>query len=133
MSLTAGFALCGSFCTIERVLNVMERMAQDGWKLVPIVSEPVFTQNTRFGKAQDTLDHITHICGQEPLHTLQEVEPIGPQKLLDVLIVAPCTGKTGIWRASYSSRNARLYWPAKARIFILQKARHHPLTGSDYL
>lgn len=94
MSLTAGFALCGSFCTIERVLNVMERMAQDGWKLVPIVSEPVFKQNTRFGKAQDTLDHITHICGQEPLHTLQEVEPIGPQKLLDVLIVAPCTGTT---------------------------------------
>ena len=51
MSLTAGFALCGSFCTIERVLAVMERMAQEGWTLVPIVSETVFTQDTRFGKA----------------------------------------------------------------------------------
>ena len=94
MSLTAGFALCGSFCTIERVLAVMERMAQDGWTLVPIVSEPVFTQDTRFGKAQDTLDHIAHICGRKPLHTLQEVEPIGPKQMLDVLIIAPCTGTT---------------------------------------
>ena len=94
MSLTAGFALCGSFCTIERVLAVMERMAQEGWTLVPIVSETVFTQDTRFGKTQDTLDHITHICGRKPLHTLQEVEPIGPRQMLDVLIIAPCTGST---------------------------------------
>ncbi|MDO4173294.1 MAG: dipicolinate synthase subunit B [Eubacteriales bacterium] len=94
MKLTAGFAVCGSFCTIERVLTVMERMARDGWKLIPIVSESIFTQDTRFGTAKDTLDHIEHICGRKPLHTLQEVEPIGPQKMMDVLIVAPCTGST---------------------------------------
>ncbi|MCD8355243.1 MAG: dipicolinate synthase subunit B [Clostridia bacterium] len=94
MSLTAGFALCGSFCTIERVLAVMERMVQDGWNLIPIVSDPIFTQNTRFGAAKDTLDHIEHICGRKPMHTLQEVEPIGPKAMLDVLIIAPCTGTT---------------------------------------
>lgn len=94
MSLTAGFALCGSFCTIDRVLGVMERMAEDGWNIVPIVSDPIRTQDTRFGAAQDTLDQITHICGRKPMCTLQEVEPIGPKAMLDVLIIAPCTGTT---------------------------------------
>ena len=94
MSLTAGFALCGSFCTIDRVLGVMERMAKDGWNMIPIVSETVGTLDTRFGSAHDTLDEITHICGREPMRTLQDVEPIGPKAMMDVLIIAPCTGST---------------------------------------
>ena len=94
MSLTAGFALCGSFCTIDRVLGVMERMTKDGWNLIPIVSEMVQTQDTRFGAAQDTMDQIKHICGRQPLVTLQDAEPIGPKAMMDVLIVAPCTGST---------------------------------------
>ena len=94
MSLTAGFALCGSFCTIDRVLGVMERMAKDGWNMIPIVSETVGTLDTRFGSAHDTLDEITPICGREPMRTLQDVEPIGPKAMMDVLIIAPCTGST---------------------------------------
>lgn len=94
MNLTAGFALCGSFCTIDRVLGVMERMVKNGWNLIPIVSNPIGTQDTRFGTARDTLDQITHICGTKPLCTLQEVEPIGPKAMMDVLIIAPCTGTT---------------------------------------
>lgn len=94
MSLTAGFALCGSFCTIERVLNVMERMAKDGWNIIPIVSVPLGCEDTRFGTAADILSRIEHICGRPAMRSLQEVEPIGPKKLLDVLIIAPCTGST---------------------------------------
>lgn len=94
MSLTAGFALCGSFCTIDRVLGVMERMIQDGWNLIPIVSDSVGALDTRFGEAHDTLDQLEHICGRAPLRTMQDVEPIGPKALLDVLIIAPCTGST---------------------------------------
>lgn len=94
MSLTAGFALCGSFCTIDRVLGVMERMVKEGWTLIPIVSEPIRTMDTRFGAACDTLDEVEHICGRPPLCTLQDVEPIGPKAMLDVLIIAPCTGST---------------------------------------
>lgn len=94
MSLTAGFALCGSFCTIDRVLGVMERMANEGWNLLPIVSAPVGALDTRFGAACDTLDQIEHICGRPPMRTLQDVEPIGPKAMMDVLIIAPCTGST---------------------------------------
>ncbi len=94
MSITAGFALCGSFCTIDRVFGVMERMAKEGWELIPIVSGQVGALDTRFGAARDTLDEVTHICGRPPLCTLQQVEPIGPKAMMDVLIIAPCTGST---------------------------------------
>ena len=94
MSLTAGFALCGSFCTIDRVLGVMERMTRSGWKLIPIISNPIGCEDTRFGAAEDTLSRIEHICGTPALRTLQEVEPIGPKQMMDVLIIAPCTGST---------------------------------------
>ena len=94
MSLTAGFALCGSFCTIDRVLGVMERMVKEGWNILPIVSENILTKDTRFGTANDTIDQITHICGKQPMQTLQDVEPIGPKSMMDVLIIAPCTGST---------------------------------------
>ena len=61
MKQTAGFAVCGSFCTIHRVLAVMERMVQDGWQVIPIVSQEVYTQETRFGTAQEHLEKITAI------------------------------------------------------------------------
>lgn len=117
MSLTAGFAICGSFCTIERVLAVMERMAQEDWNLVPIVSEAVFTHDTRFGKAQDIVDHITHICGRKPLHTLQEVEPLGPKQMLDVLIVAPCTGST-LARLAHGMSDTPVSLAAKSQLRV---------------
>ena len=34
------------------------------------------------------------ICGTPPLTSIPEVEPIGPKKLLDALVIAPCTGNT---------------------------------------
>ena len=61
MKRTAGFAVCGSFCTIDRVLTVMERMTREGWQIIPIVSQEVYTQDTRFGAAQDIVQHITEI------------------------------------------------------------------------
>ena len=37
---------------------------------------------------------ITEICGKEPITTIAGAEPIGPQALLDVLVIEPCTGNT---------------------------------------
>lgn len=91
---TVGFALCGSFCTLSRVFVVVERMVKDDWDVVPILSFCASEMDTRFGKAADFCDQLEEICGHKPLRTLQEVEPIGPKQLLDVLVVAPCTGST---------------------------------------
>jgi dipicolinate synthase subunit B len=62
--------------------------------VVPIFSPISYTTDTRFGTAQAHIRRATEICGTDPLYTVAQVEPIGPKKLLDALIVAPCTGNT---------------------------------------
>ncbi len=91
--MTIGFALCGSFCTYSRVFPVMEQLARQ-YTVLPIFSPASYTINSRFGTAASHIHQATDICGCTPLHTIQEVEPIGPKKLLDALIIAPCTGNT---------------------------------------
>ena len=88
-----GFALCGSFCTYNRVFPVMEQLAKVH-HVIPIFSHAAATTDSRFGKAGDFLKAAAEICGCAPLTSISDVEPIGPKKLLDILIIAPCTGNT---------------------------------------
>ena len=34
------------------------------------------------------------MTGKEPILTIPEAEPIGPKSMLDILVIAPCTGNT---------------------------------------
>ena len=88
-----GFALCGSFCTFSQVFPVMEELSRTH-TVTPIFSDAVIRTDSRFGKAADHRKRAAEICGRDPLHTIPQVEPIGPKKLLDVLVIAPCTGNT---------------------------------------
>ncbi len=90
-----GFAMTGSFCTFSQVMEQLEQVAaHPGWDVVPIMSPNAYSTDTRFGCAKDFRERMKTICGHEVLHTIFETEPIGPKKLLDVLVVAPCTGNT---------------------------------------
>lgn len=91
--MTVGFALCGSFCTYAQVFPVMEQLAEI-YNLVPIFSAQACSIDSRFGTAASHIRRATEICGTAPLHTVAEVEPIGPKKILDALVIAPCTGNT---------------------------------------
>lgn len=88
-----GFALTGSFCTFSKIFPVMEALSKD-YELIPIVSDAVSATDSRFGTAAGHRKKITEICKRPPLDSIAAVEPIGPKKLLDALIVAPCTGNT---------------------------------------
>lgn len=88
-----GFALCGSFCTYDRVFPVMELLSREH-TLIPIFSEASFAVDSRFGTAAEHFETVRKICGREPIHTIAGAEPIGPKKLLDILVIAPCTGNT---------------------------------------
>lgn len=88
-----GFAVCGSFCTFKRVLEELEKLAKE-YDITPIMSSGAAFTDTRFGKAEDLRRCITEICGKEPITTIAGAEPIGPQALLDVLVIEPCTGNT---------------------------------------
>ena len=89
-----GFALCGSFCTLERTLKTMAELAAAGWEIQPIMSPITYETDTRFGAAEQWRDRVEGLCGRPIWHTVPQVEPIGPRKLLDILLVAPCTGNT---------------------------------------
>ena len=91
--MTVGFALCGSFCTFANIFPVMEAVAKQH-DVIPIFSDTAYSTNTRFGAATAHIQRAAEICGSMPLHTIAQVEPIGPKKLLDALIIAPCTGNT---------------------------------------
>ena len=91
--MNVGFALCGSFCTYAAVFPAMEALAKTH-KVIPIFSHSAYTIDSRFGTAREHIRRAYEICGTEPLHTIAEVEPIGPKKLLDALVIAPCTGNT---------------------------------------
>ena len=91
--MTIGFAVCGSFCTFSRVFPVIETLASAN-TVIPIFSEIAGSTDTRFGAAADHLRRVDEICSHKVLRTVEEVEPFGPKKLLDALIIAPCTGNT---------------------------------------
>lgn len=91
---TVGFALCGSFCTFKKVIPQMKKLVDEGYKVIPIMSHIAYNMDTRFGKAKEFVDEIEEICKEEIIHTITGAEPIGPKELLDVLVIAPCTGNT---------------------------------------
>jgi dipicolinate synthase subunit B len=89
-----GFALCGSFCTLTDALKEMEHLKELKYDITPIMSEITYSQDTRFGTAESFVKRTESICGKKILKTISECEPIGPKKLLDILLIAPCTGNT---------------------------------------
>lgn len=91
--MTIGFAVCGSFCTFSSVFPVMETLAKTH-HLIPIFSFASASIDSRFGTAKNHLEQAANICGTAPICTIEDAEPIGPKKLLDALIIAPCTGNT---------------------------------------
>ena len=86
--------MCGSFCTHARAMEALEQVKARFARVVPIVSECVAETDTRFGKAHDLMREMERICDCRVISTIQAAEPIGPKKLLDLLIIAPCTGNT---------------------------------------
>lgn len=93
MKATLGFALCGSFCTYRAVIGVLPKLTAE-YDVIPIFSDAGCSIDSRFGTADAFVREVGELCGKKALHRLEDVEPLGPKKLLDLLIVAPCTGNT---------------------------------------
>ncbi len=109
-----GFALCGSFCTYASVFPVMEVLAKEH-TVIPIFSQAAYTVDSRFGTAQEHIRRAAQLCGQEPLHTIAQAEPIGPKKLLDALVIAPCTGNT-LAKLAHSIADGPITMAAKSHL-----------------
>lgn len=91
---TVGYALSGSHCTIEEVIPQIKRFVDAGARVIPIVSQTLITTDTRFGTAAEWQRQLKDVTGHDIISTIVDAEPLGPSKLLDVLVIAPCTGNT---------------------------------------
>lgn len=89
-----GLVLTGSFCTFSKVIEVMRELVGLGADVIPIMSYNSYNMDTKFGKAKEIIDEIESITRKKIISTIQDAEPIGPKKLTDVMIVAPCSGNT---------------------------------------
>lgn len=93
-NLRIGYAITGSFCTFEKSFEAAQKLADMGHKLTPIASFNSYKLSTRFGTAEENRRRLEAICGNKIIHTIEDAEPIGPKRMFDILVVAPCTSNT---------------------------------------
>ena len=89
-----GYGVTGSFCTFKKMIEAVKSLALEGAEIYPVMSEISYTTDTRFGKAEEFRNLLTGITGNTIIKSVKEAEPIGPKKMFDLMIVAPCTGNT---------------------------------------
>ena len=89
-----GYALCGSFCTLSRSVEVLTQLREKGYDILPIMSEITASTDTRFGKAADLVARVEALCGHSVVTTIPDAEPLGPARPMEALVICPCTGNT---------------------------------------
>ena len=89
-----GFAICGSFCTFKKAFEQLERLIESGAEVTAIMSFNAASIDTRFGKAADHIAYLEKVTGKAVIKTIEDAEPVGPKKMFDALVIAPCTGNT---------------------------------------
>lgn len=112
---TIGFAVTGSFCTHEKIKKVIEELVNQGEKVtlcfLPSASTPTAgLANVRFYKR-----YSENNKGKGDFLSIPEAEPIGPKALLDVLVIAPCTGNT-LAKLSAGIADSTVLMAAKAHL-----------------
>ncbi len=112
---TVGFAITGSFCTYEKIKEVLRQLVEQGDRVIPIFSDQAQNINSRFGNARDFIIEVQQITGEHGIFTIQEAEPIGPKALLDILVIAPCTGNT-LAKLSHGITDSPVLMAAKAHM-----------------
>ena len=131
---TIGFAICGSFCTIDQSLSVLKELAKSDANIIPIMSEIVYTTDTRFTKAESLTKTVEEITTNTVIKTVEQAEPIGPKGLLDLLIICPCTGNT-IGKIAGGITDTSVTMAAKAHLrnnrpVLISLATNDALSGS---
>ena len=116
---TIGFAMCGSFCAFSKAFEQMLALVEDGYDVIPIMSGNASSTDTRFGKASEMIERAEEITGKRVLTTAVQTEPIGPKKLCDLLVIAPCTGNT-LAKLSLGVTDTSVTMAAKSHLRVLR-------------
>ena len=91
---TVGFAMCGSYCTFDAAIDALGKIRELYKSVIPIMSENAYSTDSRFGPAAGFIERVENLCGRAVIKDITGAETIGPGKLFDILVIAPCTGNT---------------------------------------
>ena len=109
-----GLALCGSYCTYEKLFAALPALAER-FELLPIMSDTAAETDTRFGTAADVIRRLMELTGRTVITTIAEAEPLGPKEQLDALLIAPCTGNT-LSKLAHGITDSAVTMAAKAHL-----------------
>lgn len=104
-----GFALTGSFCAFEKTILQIQRLIEEGADVLPIMSFNSYNIDSKFGKAKDFIDRIEDITGKKIIHSIEEAESIGPERLTDIMVIAPCSRKYNCKNGKWNYRHTSSY------------------------
>ncbi len=132
--LRIGVAICGSFCTFKKSFEAAKRLADFGAELIPIMSFNASALSTRFGKAEDNVKIFEEIAGRPVINTIEAAEPIGPQKMTDIMLLPNCTGNT-LAKLSLSVTDSPVTMAVKSHLrgakpVVINVATNDALSGS---
>lgn len=109
-----GFAMTGSFCTFDKVINQLEKLTEI-YDVTVIMSKAAYETDTRFGTAESFRERAMLLTKKEIISDIPHAEPIGPKKLFDALIIAPCTGNT-LAKLAHAVTDGAVTMAAKAHL-----------------
>ena len=92
----AGIGLTGSFCTFDVVFDKLAQIKADyeGLALRFVLSYHVQQLQHRFFTSDEMHARIKALSEHEPITSVAAAEPLGPGNMLDLFVIAPCTGNT---------------------------------------
>jgi len=114
MAIKLGLALCGSYCTYDKLFSALENM-KERYELVPIMSDTAAKTDTRFGTAAENIRRLSELAGRAPVTAIAQAEPLGPSEPLEALIIAPCTGNT-LAKLAHGISDSAVTMAAKAHL-----------------
>ncbi len=91
--LNIGFVLTGAFPMLQTTIPKIKDLIREEATVIPIMSNAVYSTDTKYGKAKNFITEIQEITGKEVIHTIKGLEPLGKKDLIDLMIIAPCTRK----------------------------------------
>lgn len=109
-----GMCITGSFCTFSHALEVMQQLAAHN-QVTAILSPASAQTDTRFFRAEDFRAKAEEITGRGLMTDLVQAERIGPEKLFDIMLIAPCTGNT-LAKLNWGITDTPVLMAAKAHV-----------------
>lgn len=102
-NVNVGLGITGSFCNLSNLEEIVNSLKREGVKnIIPIVSYSIQEETNRFGNPNETIELLESITDNKVVDTLSKAEPIGPNNLIDIMVISPCTRK-------YSCKNGKRY------------------------